>query len=107
MEDTAGAGDWCTAGIIHRLGQQGLRGLQQVTAAQLQDALCFGQALAAWNCGFEGARGGMYSVDKEAFRCDIEQGMSGAGLQWPRACNSNVVVKEVLKNLCPTCEQVG
>jgi fructokinase len=103
MKDAAGAGDWCTAGIIHRLGQKGLQGLQQVTSIQLLDALCFGQALAAWNCGFEGARGGMYSVDKEVFRCDIEQIMSGTGPTWPRSYNSNSAVKEVLENICPTC----
>jgi sugar/nucleoside kinase (ribokinase family) len=103
VKDAAGAGDWCTAGIIHRLGQQGLQGLQQITSIQLLDALCFGQALAAWNCGFEGARGGMYSVDKEAFCCDIEQIMSGNSPQRPRSYNSNSAVKEVLENVCPTC----
>jgi fructokinase len=117
VKDAAGAGDWCTAGIIHRLGQKGLQGLQHVTSVQLLDALCFGQALAAWNCGFEGARGGMYSVDKETFRCDIEQIMSGKGRaaeppsahavaegpKRPRSYNSNSAVKGVLGSICPTC----
>jgi fructokinase len=101
VKDTAGAGDWCTAGIIHKLGQKGLGGIQQATSAQLLDALYFGQALAAWNCGFEGARGGMYSTNKKAFRCDIEQIMSGNG---PRRLNlehSNKAAKEVFRNICP------
>lgn len=102
-KDAAGAGDWCTAGIIHRLGQQGLQGFHQATASQVLDALCFGQALAAWNCGFEGARGGMYSMNKEAFRSDIEQIMSGNGVIQQISHTSNSVVKEVLRNLCPTC----
>ncbi len=105
VKDAAGAGDWCTAGIIHRLGQKGLQGLQQVASAQLLDALCFGQALAAWNCGFEGARGGMYSENKEAFRCDIEQIMSGNGPKRSTSDNSNkaVAVEDVFGDVCPTC----
>jgi hypothetical protein len=101
VKDAAGAGDWCTAGIVHRLGQQGLQGLQQVSATQLLDALCFGQALAAWNCGFEGARGGMYSVTKKVFRYDIEQIMTGKS---PKRCileHSNSAEKEVFRTICP------
>jgi fructokinase len=103
VKDAAGAGDWCTAGIIHRLGQHGLQGLLQVTSAQLLDALYFGQALAAWNCRFEGARGGMYSVNKATFRCDIEQIMSGNGLNPPIFEQSNRAVQGVLGDICPTC----
>jgi sugar/nucleoside kinase (ribokinase family) len=101
VRDAAGAGDWCTAGIIYRLGQQGLEGLQQVTATQLLDALCFGQALAAWNCGFEGARGGMYSVTKKVFRCDIEQIMTGKSPKRSILEHSNSAEKEVFHAICP------
>jgi fructokinase len=76
VEDTAGAGDWCTAGVIHRLGQEGLVKFQKTTPTELQDALHFGQALAAWNCGFEGARGGMYEVDQKEFLLEISGIMS-------------------------------
>jgi len=101
VKDAAGAGDWCTAGIIHRLGQKGHQRLQQVTTAQLLDAFCFGQALAAWNCGFEGARGGMYSVNKKTFRYDIEQIMSGSGPKRSTLKRSNGAMKEVFRNICP------
>jgi fructokinase len=101
VKDAAGAGDWCTAGIVYRLGQQGLRGLQQVRATQLLDALCFGQALAAWNCGFEGARGGMYSVTKKVFRCDIERIMAGKGPNRSLLEHSNSAEKEVFRTICP------
>jgi len=107
VKDAAGSGDWCTAGIVYKLGQKGLRGLQQATSAQLLDALCFGQALAAWNCRFEGARGGMYSVNKKALRCDIEQIMSGNGPRRSILQHSNRAVKEVFRNICPRhCLQV-
>lgn len=63
--DTSGCGDWCTAGIIHMLGRDGVEGLLEATPGRIDQAIWFGQALASWNCGFEGARGGMYRSDKE------------------------------------------
>lgn len=76
IKDTAGAGDWCTAGIIHQLGQGGFGKFQKITNTELQDALRFGQALAAWNCGFEGARGGMYEVAQKGFQLEVARIMS-------------------------------
>ena len=50
--DTAGAGDWCTAGIVHVLGNHGSKSFKQIGVPRLQAAFDFGQALAAWNCAF-------------------------------------------------------
>ena len=47
-------------GIISMLGASGLKGLENVSAAQVESGLRYGQALAAWACGFEGPRGSMY-----------------------------------------------
>ena len=57
--DAAGAGDWCTAGLIHKIGQTGAVSLSRLGKDELDDALRFGQGLAAVNCAFEGARGAM------------------------------------------------
>ena len=65
--DACGAGDWCTAGIIAMLGSAGKAGLASCSGPDVLRALRFGQALAAWNCGFEGARGGMYQVRRSTF----------------------------------------
>ena len=67
LADTCGAGDWCTAGLIAKAAVGGRKGLRRVGARGVRAALRYGQALAAWNCGFEGARGGMYSVSRGAF----------------------------------------
>ena len=75
--DAAGSGDWCTAGIIHQLFRRDAGSLNTVSDAGLRSALRYGQALAAWNCGFEGARGGMYSVDKGTFFRQIKQILTG------------------------------
>ncbi|CAB4048503.1 PfkB family carbohydrate kinase [Paraburkholderia phenoliruptrix] len=53
--DTAGAGDWCTAGLLHSLQKAGASA--RLDAALLSKALRFGQALAALNCMHAGARG--------------------------------------------------
>lgn len=67
VRDAAGAGDWTTAGFLH--------GREKGLAAG--EALRLGQALAAWNCAFEGARGGMYAVSRERFREDVARLLAG------------------------------
>lgn len=67
MVDACGAGDWCTAGIIAMLGSAGTADFASRSGQDVFRALRYGQALAAWNCGFEGARGGMYQVRRSAF----------------------------------------
>jgi len=73
IRDTAGAGDWCTAGLIHVLASKGLTGLDSASIGKIGQALIFAQALSAWNCEFEGARGGMYLAATDDFRRSIEE----------------------------------
>lgn len=61
--DTAGAGDWCTAGIINELGQKGAKSFYSADNDTIENALNIGQALGALNCTFDGARGIMYNID--------------------------------------------
>lgn len=75
--DSCGAGDWCTAGLIARIGVGGQETLRGLDAEDVRAALRYGQALAAWNCGFEGARGGMYAVAKPAFTDQISRLLKG------------------------------
>lgn len=105
IRDTAGAGDWLTAGIIHLLGQMGLEGLQRVTSAGLMKALRFGQSLAAWNCGFEGARGGMYVTDRETFRAEIGRVMSGHESLSAIVDQQALAAGEIFKSVCPSCNR--
>ncbi len=77
LADTCGAGDWCTAGIIAKIGAAGHDGLLEVDRVRLREALMYGQALAAWNCGFEGARGGMYRIEQRTFERQIRQILAG------------------------------
>lgn len=69
--DAAGAGDWCTAGLVSKVGVGGLERFASITQEELIEALFFGQQLSAWNCGFEGARGGMYQGDSRPYSPSI------------------------------------
>lgn len=60
--DSAGAGDWCTAGIIKILFSEA-NSVKSISDSELIRALKFGQVLGALNCTFEGARGLMYHVE--------------------------------------------
>ncbi|OYY04757.1 MAG: hypothetical protein B7X86_07490 [Sphingobacteriales bacterium 17-39-43] len=59
--DSAGAGDWCTAGLIMNLFRNN-RAIENIETIEIAAALQFGQALSALNCTFEGARGLMYNI---------------------------------------------
>jgi sugar/nucleoside kinase (ribokinase family) len=63
--DTAGAGDWCSAGFLHLAGQDGAAGLKTHRKATIETAIRTGQALSAINCGYEGARGAMDFLTRE------------------------------------------
>lgn len=77
VRDAGGSGDWCTAGIVHRIGQGGIEGFTRAPEAELVEALRFGQALGAWNCAFEGARGGVYRVGRDRFQQDVRRILAG------------------------------
>ena len=67
LADACGSGDWCTAGFIAKAAVDGQEGLRRAGARGVRAALQYGQALAAWNCCFEGARGGMYAGPRYTF----------------------------------------
>jgi sugar/nucleoside kinase (ribokinase family) len=101
LVDTAGAGDWCTAGMLMRLGLGGREGLEGLQTDALEAALGHGQALAAWNCRFEGARGGMYERTREQFVLDVEALAAGNPGALPSLLD--VSASELLGGLCPAC----
>lgn len=103
--DTCGAGDWTTAGLITQLCGFGLSTLKRVSTQRIESALRYAQAAAAWSCGHEGARGGMYTVTRADFeRCVanfLEANSAAIALNVP--CG---VVKgglEPREPICPAC----
>jgi sugar/nucleoside kinase (ribokinase family) len=104
VKDTAGAGDWTTAGLVDRLFRDGKRSLKSLTRAKVVEALEYGQALAALNCQFEGARGAMYQVPKKRFfeRVDDLQhrsrGRNGLG-----GIEKSSLLRTIPVRVCPSC----
>ncbi len=98
VRDTGGSGDWCTAGFLHRLG----RTFRTRTAEQVRDALRFGMALAAWNCAFDGARGGMYLVDRSTWQRDVRRLLSGE--QFDPAAGAGPTTQLEAGLFCPHCQ---
>lgn len=66
LVDSAGAGDWCSAGIINKIALSGIESFQSLDKIKLKSALNYGQALGALNCYFEGARGLMYEISEKS-----------------------------------------
>jgi sugar/nucleoside kinase (ribokinase family) len=100
LADTCGSGDWCTAGIMNMIAGGGLACLQTANSAQLRSALRYGQALAAWNCGFEGARGGMYGVSQEDFQQQVERLLDGSVEGYPDTAPEAIADSVIA---CPGC----
>jgi fructokinase len=57
VADTGGAGDWCMAALLSRLGHKGSAGFYRISKRKLKKAFQFAQATAALACAYEGARG--------------------------------------------------
>jgi len=67
IKDAAGAGDWCSVGIIHKLGSGGFDKFKKLKEDDIVKALNTGQAYAALSICFNGARGIMYQLESKRF----------------------------------------
>lgn len=105
LRDTAGAGDWCTAGLVDKLYRGGARALEAADDSIVRDALRYGQALAAWTCGFEGPRGGMYTVQKAQFERDIAALLGDSASADTGGRSRQTSVLNGMAWLCPACEE--
>lgn len=104
VKDTAGAGDWTTAGLIYQLFGCGRVVLNSLTKATVTEALHYGQALAALNCQFEGARGAMYQLPKPRFQEKVrglirKSSGSRSLIKTESASTGRIVPTKV----CPSC----
>ena len=100
LADTCGSGDWCTAGLNEKTGRGGVEGLLDAGVHGIEAGLRYGQALAAWNCGFEGARGGMYLVSREIFHDQTSGLLDGVSHWSPDRYTGDASVQEFV---CPAC----
>jgi sugar/nucleoside kinase (ribokinase family) len=103
--DAAGAGDWCSAGVLMMLGAKGLVGLLKTPSKALRDALLFGQAMAVWNCQFEGARGGMYAMDKRSMHRQVNKILLGEAHKLTLVTNPSFHKASFFRCAAPDCEK--
>lgn len=106
IKDTAGSGDWCTAGLIERAGREGGSAFFKLSDNELRDAFRYGQALAAWNCGFEGARGGMYAVDRATFEQQVTEILNGGSDDPRRQLAVPTATSAPVEGFCSVCVRV-
>lgn len=98
--DSAGAGDWCTAGTLLKLFELNRNSLNKMSEQEIKSALRFGQILSALNCTYEGARGLMYNVKKGQLFEFVNQVLDDNILELPNVFKkSNVVFSESEKSL--------
>lgn len=62
LRDAAGAGDWCSAGLLYQLGWRCGADAEVLSEDAVAHALTFGQALAALNCQHVGPRSATRAV---------------------------------------------
>lgn len=102
VTDTCGAGDWCAAGLISKLCASGSQALFESSARSVRRALRFGQALASWNCGFQGARGGMYATSPESVQEYANRLVSGRS----KSIETPVAASRIDSMIvCPACTE--
>ena len=103
LKDTAGAGDWCTAGIIDVLTNSGVS-FDRIGEMKIIDALRYGQALSVLNCSFEGARGAMYGIKKSNFSAEIQSVLDREEAWMPDEGISLLLgTKNTAQWVCPAC----
>lgn len=101
VRDSGGSGDWTTAGLIHLAGRGGAAGFAAIGGGALREAVRFGQALAAWNCAFVGARGGVYRADAGRWREDVRRILAGERFDPLEGCHPSTHAEA--GSYCPAC----
>jgi len=89
--DAVGSGDWCSTFLIAGVGRHGFEGFKTLNIQDIELALKQGQAAAAWNCQFLGARGSMYNGKFHTFLTKINN-------------TPHQTIKELMLEFCPHCQ---
>jgi sugar/nucleoside kinase (ribokinase family) len=104
LKDAAGAGDWCTAGVIDVLAKGTKASWSRVSEKVIIRALRYGQALSALNCGFEGARGAMYGLNKACFKKEVQFILDREEAGAPAVDSLSSEVTRKAQCVCPACQ---
>jgi fructokinase len=103
VKDTAGAGDWCSAGIIHALCRFGRDYFEASPSEELINAINLGQALAALKCYFTGARGLMYYIARNKLATLVQNVWEDQNIRNLIEINGNSSHPKSFKVGCSNC----
>lgn len=76
IQDTSGAGDWCSAGLLDVLGSRWTGSGDDIGHDLIEEAIAVGQRLASMNCMFRGARGLLQSLQRNELNGQTNHGIS-------------------------------
>lgn len=106
VADTVGSGDWTTGGLLYHLFRE-VPEPEDWSPEHIRGAAQFGQALAALNCSFVGARGVQYAMSVEdmlATAKDLIQSASNRdAIEERRSSCATMRTNPV----CPSCDWVA
>lgn len=105
VRDAAGSGDWTTAGLINCVGQGGASRFTRLDDDSLSKAFKQAQAMAAWNCQYEGARGGMYASSRASLETFVASALNSTHAAVEKREKLPKLVSRALE-LCPDCKPV-
>jgi hypothetical protein len=105
VKDAAGSGDWTTAGLINCLGRCRASRFAQLDKDSLSTAFKQAQAMAAWNCQYEGARGGMYASSRASLETFVASALNRPLAAVEKREKLPKLVSRALE-LCPDCTPV-
>jgi sugar/nucleoside kinase (ribokinase family) len=103
LRDTAGAGDWATAALIDFLGGAGAGGFEALPRDIVVEGLRTAQAYAAWACGFEGPRRGMYETPLDLAKKKISRILTTGAAEESAEPADCLATKNVFGTLCGSC----
>jgi fructokinase len=104
LADSAGAGDWLTAGFLFAACRKGRASFDRSSREVLLRAFSVGQTLAAWNSRFVGARGGMYSSDRARIPAIIARALACRQIPLP-VVETNLLQVNTAKQICLSCSR--
>ena len=107
VADEAGAGDWCTSGLIHSLGRYGADSFWRTRSSGIEKAMQLGQALAAISCQFTSARGLMYSTSLSKLNVLVRDLIGGQIPFFEPDIPTDRSARELLQMVCSRCRQLS
>ncbi len=81
VEDTAGAVDWCSAGVLHHLLR--CQQAERFTRTKVERAIQFGQALAATSVSFRGPQGALDQAEMNLLSSLAREAMHSGQVRVP------------------------